>query len=285
MLDTTPCVQTKDFDFASGSASLSARLYLPATEPKTAVVIHSATAVPREYYQHFARWLAAEQGIACLTYDYSDFGHSLRDKLKTSEVTMADWALVDMPAARAEMRRRFPDALQWSIGHSLGGLLGPVQPDIDQIDRMICVCSGLVTLSDHPWPYRGLAWLFWHGHGRLAVNALGYLPGKAVGIGADLPGPVYWQWRSWCTAPQNYVPQIGDALPEARWAQSNTPVDLFAFEDDQMVPPDAVWRLADLYGPKARRHLLSPNEFGAPEIGHIGAFARRNRAVWPRLIA
>ena len=285
MLDNTQTVLTEDFLFPSGQTSLSARLYRPETEPHIAIVIHSATGVPRDYYQHFARWLAAEQGMACLTYDYSDFGHSLRGKLKASQVTMADWALVDMPAARAEMRRRFPDAEQWSIGHSVGGMLGPIQPDIDQIDRMICVCAGPVTVSDHPWPYRALAMLFWYGHAPLAVKALGYLPGKAVGFGADLPASVYWQWRGWCTAPQNYLPQIGDTLPAARWAQSDTPVDLFAFEDDQMVPPNAVWRLADLYGPKARRNLLTAAEFGLPEVGHIGAFARRNAAVWPRLIA
>ena len=58
-----------------------------------------------------------------------------------------------------------------------------------------------------------------------------------------------------------------------------------AMDDDQVVPPNAVWRLADLYGPKARRHQLSPKDFGLAEVGHIGAFARRNAAIWPRLIA
>lgn len=113
---------------------------------------------------------------------------------------------------------------------------------------------------------------------------MGYLPGKALGFGSDLPAPVYWQWRRWCTAPLNYVPEIGKGLPEAKWTGSDVPVDLFTFEDDQMVPPEAVWRLADLYGPSAKRHLLSPKEFGLTEIGHIGVFARRNAAVWPRLI-
>ncbi|WP_170335651.1 alpha/beta hydrolase family protein [Ruegeria arenilitoris] len=285
MLDTTQTVSTEDFQFPSGTGTLSARLYLPASAPRVAVAIHSATGVPRDYYQHFARWLAAEQEMACLTYDYSDFGHSLNGSLKASRVKMADWALIDMPAARAEMRRRFPGAQQWSIGHSVGGMLGPIQPDIDQIDRMICVCAGPVTVSDHPWPYRALALLFWYGHAPLAVKTLGYLPGKALGFGANLPASVYWQWRRWCTAPGNYLPEIGVSLPEARWAQSETPVDLFTFEDDDLVPPAAVWRLADLYGPHARRNLLSPGEFGLSEVGHIGAFARRSAAVWPRLIA
>ncbi|NVO58179.1 hypothetical protein HW561_20510 [Rhodobacteraceae bacterium B1Z28] len=285
MLDKQQSTLIEDFQFLSGSAMLSARLYLPAFEPQTAVVLNSATGVPRDYYRHFAHWLATEHGMACLTYDYRDFGHSRTGHLRDSDVTMADWALIDMPAARAEMRRRFPNVQQWTIGHSVGAMLGPVQPDIAQIDRMICVCSGLVTLSDHPWPYRALAWLFWYGHAPLFVRALGYLPGKAIGFGSDLPASVYWQWRTWCTASQSYIPDIGLDLPAASWSGSDVPVDLFTFEDDQMVPPEAVWRLADLYGPAAKRHQLSPKELGLTEIGHIGAFARRNAAVWPHLIA
>ncbi len=284
MLDDQQAVLTQDLQFPSGPAMLSGRLYLPITEPQTVVVLNSATGVPRDYYQHFAHWLAAERGMACLTYDYRDFGHSLTGRLKDSQVTMADWALVDMPAARSEMRRRFPKAALWNIGHSVGAMLGPVQPDIDQIDRMICVCSGMVTLKDHPWPYRALAGLFWYGHAPLTVHALGYLPGKALGFGSDLPARVYWQWRKWCTSPTSYHPDIGRTLPNAEWSQRGGQVDLFAFEDDQMVPPEAVWRLADLYGPDAKRHLLKPADFGLSEIGHIGVFARRNAAVWSRLL-
>ncbi len=284
MLDIQEQVLTEDIRFPSGTAMLSGRLYLPVAAPDIVVVLNSATGVPQDYYQHFARWLAEEQRIACLTYDYRDFGKSLSGRLKDSRVTMSDWALIDIPAARAEMRRRFPSARQWTIGHSLGGMLEPLQSDVDQIDRMICVCSGLVTLSDHPWPYRGLAGIFWYGHAPFAVHVLGYLPGKAIGFGSDLPSKVYWQWRKWCTSPNSYLPEIGQSLPAATWPRAGGPVDLFAISDDQMVPENAVWRLAELYGPDANRHVLEPKDFGLKSIGHIGVFARKNKAVWPRLI-
>jgi len=285
MLDSQQTVRAEDFEFSAGEANLSARLYAPMARPEIAVVLNGATGVPRDYYQHFARWLAAERGIACLTYDYRDFGTSLKRRLKDSDATMADWALKDMPAAQAEMRRRYPDAKLWVIGHSVGGMLGPLQPGIDRIDRMICVCSGLVTLADHPWPYKGLATLFWYGHVPPLVRLLGYLPGRMLGFGADLPSGVYWQWRKWCTSPDSYLPELGDTLPPADWSRTTAPVDVIALEDDQTVPPLAVWRLAELYGPAARRHLLTPAAFGLREVGHIGAFARRSRAIWPRLIA
>lgn len=285
MLDSQQTVKVEDFEFSASEANLSARLYAPMAMPEIAVVLNGATGVPRDYYQHFARWLAAERGMACLTYDYRDFGTSLKRRLKDSDATMADWALKDMPAAQAEMRRRYPDAKLWVIGHSVGGMLGPLQPGIDRIDRMICVCSGLVTLADHPWPYKGLASLFWYGHVPPLVRLLGYLPGRMLGFGSDLPSGVYWQWRKWCTSPDSYLPELGDTLPPADWGRMTTPVDVIALEDDQTVPPPAVWRLAELYGPAARRHLLAPAAFGLREVGHIGAFARRSRAIWPRLVA
>ncbi|MEX0365803.1 MAG: alpha/beta hydrolase [Ruegeria sp.] len=284
MLDAQGTVTVEEFRFPAGSAELSAVLHRPAEVPVAAVVLNSATGVPRDYYRHFARWLAAERGMACLTYDYRDFGTSLNGRLQDSVVTMADWALVDMPAARAEMRRRYPGVPLWVIGHSVGGMLMPLQDGIEDIDRMICVCAGLVHHGDHPWPYQALARLFWFGHVPLMVKTLGYLPGKITGFGADLPPQVYWQWRKWCTSRQSYLPETGVTLPAPDWGRSGAPVDLVALSDDVMIPAKCIWRLQKVYGPAARKQELSPGDFGLKAVGHLGAFARRNAAIWPALL-
>ena len=65
MLDTQISVKTEEFYFASGTTELSATLYLPPVEPSIVVVLNSATAVSKDFYRHFARWLAAENGMAC----------------------------------------------------------------------------------------------------------------------------------------------------------------------------------------------------------------------------
>lgn len=83
MLDAQQTVLTEDFKFPSGPAMLSARLYRPVTEPETVVLLNSATGVPRDYYRHFAQWLVSDRGMACLTYDYRDFGLSVSGPLKT----------------------------------------------------------------------------------------------------------------------------------------------------------------------------------------------------------
>lgn len=271
--------------FPAGAARLQGRLFLPPSPPRAAVVLNGATAVPQRFYQAFARWLAEERGLACLTYDYRDFQTSAQAHPRHSSATMADWALGDQPAARAEMRRQLPGVPLWVIGHSLGGMLMPLQEGIDDIARMICVASGLVHHRDHPWPYQGLARLFWFGHVPLAARLLGYLPGRLTGFGPDLPAPAYWQWRRWCTHPQCFYPEIGTTLPPPDWRRSGAPVDLVGLADDPVCPPVSVLKLAGLYGQDAARfRLLQPADFGLDKVGHLGAFARRNRAIWPALI-
>ncbi|WP_411352171.1 serine aminopeptidase domain-containing protein [Leisingera aquaemixtae] len=281
----TAGIREEALRFASGEAVLAGQLYHPGGTARAAVVLNGATGVPQRFYRHFARWLAAEQQIACLTFDYTDFGDSARGHPRRSKITMADWALADQPAARAEMRRHYAGVPLWVIGHSLGAMLMPLQNDLEDVARMIVVAGGLVHHHDHPWPYRALALAFWFGHVPLAVRALGYLPGRAVGFGADLPAGVFWQWRRWCTTRGSYLPETGQSLPLPRWAETGIPVDLFALADDDVVPPPAVWRLGEVFGGANQRGtVLAPRDLGLKAIGHLGAFARENAALWPRLL-
>ena len=282
---TAAAVTVEPVAIAAPGAELAGQLYRPRRRPAAAVVLNGATGVPQAYYRHFATWLAAERGLACLTYDYRDFGASARGGLRDSRASMRDWAMLDQPAARAEMRRRLPGVPLWVIGHSLGGMMVPLQTGISDIRRMIAVASGLVHHRDHPWPYQALARLFWFGHVPLLVRALGYLPGRAVGFGADLPAQVYWDWRRWCTSPQSYLPETGAGLPRPDWGRSGAPVDLIGLADDPVIPSVSVARLAPVYrGGALRRHLLAPGEFGLRSVGHLGAFARANRALWPAIL-
>jgi len=272
--------------FATKGGELAGMLHRPAGPARAALVLNGATGVPMGYYNRFARWLAQTQDIACLTYDYRDFGQSKSGRLRDSTVTMADWALHDQPAARDEMRRQMPDTPLWVMGHSLGGMMMPLQEGIEDVKRMICVASGLVHHGDHPWPYQALARMFWFGHVPLAVRALGYLPGRLTGFGADLPPQVYWQWRRWCTRRDSYLPETGKTLPEPDWSRCGAFVDLTALDDDPVIPAKCVTRLGSVYGAQyLRSRVLVPSDHGLDKVGHLGAFAQANSALWPHLIA
>ncbi|WP_415921954.1 hypothetical protein [Tateyamaria sp. SN6-1] len=267
------------FKTADG-AELVGRLFLPSHPPFAAVVLNGATGVPQHFYAHFARWLAAERGMACLTYDYRHVGRSWSGPLRQSRADMVDWGTSDQLAARRALADAVPDTPLWIIGHSLGAMMLPNQRVFDGVTRVIGVASGFVHHSDHPWPYRAVALMFWFGLGPPATALAGYLPGKSLRFGEDLPAGVYWQWRRWCTTRSFYAADLGDRLPIPAWPH-DIPVRLVAFSDDDLIPPHCVQRLADDgFAGRAQVDLITPTG----PVGHLTAFSRRNAALWPRLL-
>ena len=265
---------------ADDGAELVGRLFMPSRAPFAAVVLNGATGVPQSYYAHFARWLAAERGMACLTYDYRDVGRSWSGPMAQSSADMTDWGTSDPLAARRALARAVPDTPLWIIGHSLGAMMLPNQRDFTGVSRVIGVASGMVHHSDHPWPYRALALMFWFGAGPLATSLVGYMPGKRLRFGEDLPGGVYWQWRRWCTTRSFYAADLGARLPAPQWRQ-DIPVRLVSFSDDDLIPPHCVERLArEGYEGKAQVDVIEPDG----PVGHLSMFARRNAALWPKLL-
>jgi predicted alpha/beta hydrolase len=268
----------------STGATLQGTLFMPNTAPKAAIVLHGAVGVPAGYYRAFATWLT-EQGFACLTYDYQGFASSQTVPLRQSKANLQVWGLADHPAALAALRRHLPDTPIWVIGHSLGGMMLGFHP-MEGVARVITVASGPVHWADHPWPYRALAAWFWFGLPRLANAVLGYLPGRALRMGPDLPSGVYRQWRRWCTRPGFWQADVGYTLPAPDPARLTCPMKVVAVADDAVVPPPAVWRLMALYPRALKRQLtLRPADHGLTSIGHIAAFSRANAVVWPAIIA
>ncbi len=272
--------------FESGSKILTGRLHRPAGLPRAIAVLNGAVGVPQRFYQAFASWLAAEQGIACLTYDYNDFGASSGDRpMARSRATLTDWGLLDQPAAMAKARATVPDVPVWIIGHSFGGAMLAFNGQAAGAARVITLGAGLVHLSDHPWPYRAVAAAFWYGHAPVLTRAFGYLPGRLTGFGADLPAGVYWQWRRWCTQRAFSMVDVGRHLPMPDAGALRAPMKVIAVADDALVPPQAVWRLMAM-APEAikTQRVLRPADFGLANIGHLGALARQNSMVWPAIM-
>ncbi|MCB1428436.1 MAG: alpha/beta hydrolase, partial [Nitratireductor sp.] len=85
-----------------------------------AILISSATAVPRKVYRRFAQYLADHGASAVLTYDYRGIGKPLPRSMNR-KVRMADWATMDMPAALKALKRHKPDSALAGLGHSFGG--------------------------------------------------------------------------------------------------------------------------------------------------------------------
>ena len=282
---TAPAPVETPVEIAAPGAVLRGTLVAP-PNPLRAVLINPATGAPAAFYRPFACWLAEAQRAAVLTWDYRDFAASAAGVAATraSRATMTDWGIHDAEAARAWLRAECPGLPLWLVGHSLGALTVPFQRDLGQIDRLIAVAAGPVDVPDHPWPFRARAWALWHLAGPLAVAALGYLPGRRLGLGADLPAGVYRQWKRWCTRPAS-LPSDPDLPARARPGLA-APVRLVALVDDEMIPPACVWRLAEWLPDAERidRCLIDPADHGLRGVGHIAPFAPRNRALWPAIV-
>ncbi|MDA5093204.1 alpha/beta fold hydrolase [Aliiroseovarius sp. KMU-50] len=265
-----------------GPAELRGSWY-PARAPRAVAVLHGATAVPHRFYRHFAKWLATEQSVSCLTYDYRDFGASTKGHIRHATASLADWGIADQQAARDWVSVRSKGLPIWVIGHSLGGLMLARQTRTEEISHIIAVCSGPVHTCDHPWPHQALVRALWFGIGPMSMAALGYVPGRLSGLGSDLPGPVFRQLKHWCTT-RGFDLSEPD-LPQPRPTGLACPLRTVGVSDDASVPPPVVSRLAERYPFCPHEHVvLKPEIFGLEKVGHTAIFSRRNAAMWPTVI-
>jgi predicted alpha/beta hydrolase len=275
----------RDVAFRADCAKLQGRLFLPSTTPRAAIVLHGATGVPQRFYAAFAAWLA-EQGYACFTYDYRDFGASATKHVRHSKATMAQWGVLDQAAAQETLEELVPDTPVWAIGHSLGGMMLPFQPNARRLARVITVAAGPAHLRDHPMPYRAVAAATWYLGGPIGIPILGYMPARRLGLGPDLPRGVFWQWRRWCTRNGFYMCDVGRDLPVPDWRAVQAPIKFVAVKDDALVPAKTVWRAMQHHTDAPKRQLvLKPENYGLKKIGHIRMFAQENKVLWPDIIA
>jgi len=271
-------------EIVTDGAHLAGRYYLPAGGAVANLVLHGATGVPQRFYRHFAGWAAA-RGIGVLTYDYRDFGDSCRSPLRESKATFADWAVRDQAAAQARLAEIAPDGPLWILGHSLGGLGVPFQRYSDRVEKIVTVGAGFGHFTDHPWSYRPTVIAFWFVLGPLATALTGYMPGKRLLLGADLPAGVYWQWRKWCVRRDFYNSDIDVSLPRPDYEIPGPEVRICVAADDVVVPPVAVKRYAAAFASdKIVCRVFDPAAYGLAALKHIEFLAPGKEAVWADLI-
>lgn len=273
----------EDLTIEAEGASLAAA-FLPARGAARAnLVLHPATGVPQRFYQGFASW-ASERGVGVLIYDYRDAGGSLRGPVRGSRATYADWILRDQAAAERRLAELAPTGPLWVLGHSLGGLGLPFRDQDPRVERITTIGSGHTHFTDHPWRSLPKALAFWFGPGPLAAALFGYMPGRKLLLGADLPAGVYWQFRRWCVRRDFYQSDVGRSLPEPDYGLRDPRITMMVVETDEVVPPAAVRRYAAKFGARADYLEIEPSALDLDRLGHIDAFAARNAACWPLLL-
>jgi predicted alpha/beta hydrolase len=263
---------------ASDGFALAASLFRPAGDIRGAVLINSATAVPRKIYRGFAHYLAG-RGLAVVTYDYRGTGDSRPASLVGFETSMADWAALDVTAAVAWMRTQFALPLRY-VGHSFGGQALGLLPNNAEVSRALFVAAqaGSWRLMTPPESYRVYA--FMNFIGAPLTRLMGYAPGR-MGLGEDLPKGVFLQWARWVSS-QRYYYDDPTVTALKNYPNYRGAVRAMSFSDDPWATRPAVELLCSGFT-ATRPEVVSvtPASIGAAAIGHFGFFRPEYReTLW-----
>ncbi|MGZ6139957.1 MAG: alpha/beta hydrolase family protein [Myxococcaceae bacterium] len=233
-----------------------------------AVVIASATGVPRRIYAGLARHLA-DAGLAVLTFDYRGIGDSRRGPLRRESGRMQDWGRLDLEGALAWMRQQHPCVPQLVLGHSAGGQLVGLAPSARHLSGAALVGSQLGWAGHWPWPWRGLMWAAWHALIPGITSVAGFPPMRALGQGEDLAAGVAREWARWGRRRHYLFDDLG-AEARAAYAALRFPVRALHIADDLYAPRSGVEALVAFYGGAREVHTVRPEEVGERRIGHFG---------------
>ncbi len=273
---------------ATDGYALGASLFLPRGAKRHAVLINSATAVPRKIYKGFASYLAS-RGCAVLTYDYRGTGDSRQKSLVGYnqpkslvgfEASMSEWAARDVAAAVAWMRERYKHLPLNYIGHSFGGQALGLLPNNTEVSRALFVAAQAGYWKMLAWPERYRAYVLLNFVGTPLTRLMGYTPGWS-GIGEDLPKGVFLQWTRWVMSPRYMFDD--PALPALKnFANYRGTLRALCMTDDPWATRPAVELLCSGFtATKPDIATVAPADAGAAKIGHFGFFRPEHRdTLW-----
>jgi len=266
---------------------LGGTLFLPRGAKRHAVLINSATAVPRRLYRGFAGYLA-KRGCAVLTFDYRGTGDSRQALTGTRQpkslvgfkASMSDWAAQDITAAVTWMRERYKTLPFAYVGHSFGGQALGLLGNNSEISRALLIAAqaGYWKLMTSPERYR--VYVFMNFLGMPLTRALGYAPGW-TGIGEDLPKDVFLQWTGWVNNPR-YMFDDTKLTALANFPKYKGTMRALCISDDPWATRPAVEMLcAGFTATKPEIITVTPADIGVGKIGHFGFFRPNHRdTLW-----
>jgi predicted alpha/beta hydrolase len=267
---------------------LGATLFLPRGAKRHAVLINSATAVPRKVYRGFAGYLA-RRGCAVLTYDYRGIGDSRQKSLVGYnqvkslvgfKASMSDWAALDITAAVSWMRERYKNLPLGYVGHSFGGQALGLLANNSEVARALLIAAQAAHWKLMASPERYRVYAMMNFVGTPLTRALGYAPGWG-GVGMDLPKGVFEQWTRWVMSP-NYLFDEQDLGALQNFAKYQGALRALCLSDDPWATLPAVELLCSGFtATKPEILTIAPADADASQIGHLGFFRPEHRdTLW-----
>lgn len=262
---------------------LAATLYVP-QQIQGAVLIGPATGIKRQFYGHFANFLAM-QGYGVLAFDNEGIGGSLNGELKECDASLVSWGEHDLPLALNELNKQFPDTQYHLVGHSAGGQLIGLMPNTHLLTSVFNVACSSGQLSNMRLSYQLKAQYFMNCFIPLSNRLFGFTHSDWVGMGEKLPRHVARQWRQWCNGEGYVKTAFGDEVKSHFYDQLVLPMYWLNAVDDDIANNTNVDDMLGVFSKaQVKKITLVPNEHQLKEIGHMKFFSRKSSDLWPMVI-
>jgi len=274
--------QTDFIHAAEDGFPLSMRL-TSAENPSFAILLSAGTGYPKNFYDRFAKWMAA-RGATVLTYDYRGIGGSKPKTLYRSTIDLPQWGRLDAPAALEALIEAAPGLSITHVAHSVGGHLLGLMPNHDQIKQHIFVSVGTGWWGGHLKSYRTKALGFWHLIGPWSLYRHGYIKGSLWG-GTDLPPRVYRTWRRWSRTRAYFSGELQTTLKPHAYDKVSGRVRSYLFTDDPIATYQSAMDLMCVYPKTAYDFVIrSPQDYKLKRLGHDGAFRSGTEDLWQEFL-
>lgn len=187
---------------------LAATLFAPTGEGNGVIVqINGATAVRREYYAHYARYLVS-RGFHVVTFNYRGIGDSRDIAWHGGEPTMQEWGEQDIAGVIEWITHHYPKHRLVCVAHSGGGQWLGLARNNARVQAQLAISS-----QSGYWRYYRLRdWprllFLWYLLMPLASRVMGYFPGRLIGS-ENIPKGVALNFARWC--PTRITSAIGVA--------------------------------------------------------------------------
>jgi predicted alpha/beta hydrolase len=104
------------------------------------IIVNSALGFPRQFYEPFAKYLAA-QGYAAITYDYRGIGESQPYVHKSFKKACEVWGSQDFSGVVIFIQSMFPKYEIHVIGHGLGGCIVGYSTELRSVKTILTIAS------------------------------------------------------------------------------------------------------------------------------------------------
>jgi len=265
---------------------LGAHIWYPQTLPALGIVlVHPATAVPERLYFAFAEYVT-QRGLIAVTYSYRGIDGSRPPMLRGFRARMRDWADLDVEGVTRWAHERYPSLPLYAVGHSFGGHAIGLCESSNLLRAAVQVAShagSMRVVSDRR--ERARVTFLMHWVAPPLARVAGFMPGRRLGLGEDLPAGVLLEWSRWTRLP-NYFFDDETLDAEARFARVQMPILSLGFDDDLWATPMGI----DILVSRLRNAAVTRREIPAirsdsGSIGHMGYFRQRSGAfLWPETV-